>query len=159
MKAYDCPGSPPHTRGILRAYRMNPPRCGFTPAYAGNTQKPKSAGVQTQVHPRIRGEYLCYARENGIILGSPPHTRGILQENNLPVGCIRFTPAYAGNTFIVSLLRGIDQVHPRIRGEYRILPSFMRSIAGSPPHTRGIRATETEFTATSRFTPAYAGNT
>ena len=70
----------------------------------------------------------------------------------------RFTPAYAGNTGLLSGLSLQNSVHPRIRGEYPVLPTRVAFAGGSPPHTRGIRLLLLILNET-RFTPAYAGNT
>ena len=50
-------------------------------------------------------------------------------------------------------------VHPRIRGEYYWRGREKKSCLGSPPHTRGIQMVVKAYSFTSRFTPAYAGNT
>ena len=50
------------------------------------------------------------------------------------------------------------QVHPRIRGEYSVLPLRSFPNSGSPPHTRGIYLWLFCLGQGVRFTPAYAGN-
>ena len=71
----------------------------------------------------------------------------------------RFTPAYAGNTGLLSGLSLQNSVHPRIRGEYPVLPTRVAFAGGSPPHTRGIHVADAEDALALGFTPAYAGNT
>ena len=111
-------GSPPHTRGIPRS------RVGldcinrFTPAYAGNTMKILGHLLISGVHPRIRGEYPSSGTALLAAWGSPPHTRGIHSGTSAQAGCLRFTPAYAGNTGRGDGTAGTGWVHPRIRGEY-----------------------------------------
>ena len=152
-------GSPPHTRGILRDDVVVAETLGFTPAYAGNTRTADSKSACGGVHPRIRGEYKIFSVEECTKGGSPPHTRGI-QINVLECGEIRrFTPAYAGNTVPVDTQALTAWVHPRIRGEYSILPIYAVCISGSPPHTRGILRIRGFGSSWPRFTPAYAGNT
>ena len=51
---------------------------GITPAYAGNTLLKLEYATKVQDHPRIRGEYEVIVESPTFILGSPPHTRGIL---------------------------------------------------------------------------------
>ena len=72
-------GSPPHTRGILYKPILSLPNQRITPAYAGNTYIYFYFFVKEWDHPRIRGEY----RNNYLLIlhlmGSPPHTRGILK--------------------------------------------------------------------------------
>ena len=152
-------GSPPHTRGIpMTAPRQT--RCrGFTPAYAGNTHDSPSANAMQRVHPRIRGEYCLCSGLFSRTLGSPPHTRGIPSIRRRNFERLRFTPAYAGNTDQRSRKQVHQQVHPRIRGEYRATALHRLPVSGSPPHTRGIQALPNAVVAVTRFTPAYAGNT
>ena len=115
--------------------------------------------LEPKVHPRIRGEYIVNAESNPDDVGSPPHTRGIHHAGAYPGGSQRFTPAYAGNTVILRLLRLLRWVHPRIRGEYESRLHRLDLFPGSPPHTRGIPGINRSASLPYRFTPAYAGNT
>ena len=92
------PGSPPHTRGIQSVGLAFDHVSGFTPAYAGNTLTCRSRRTARGVHPRIRGEYAAVMSLPPHMLGSPPHTRGILTVGIFYGLNYRFTPAYAGNT-------------------------------------------------------------
>ena len=76
-------GSPPHTRGILKIIGGSHGDCGITPAHAGNTSDFRFALRTCQDHPRTRGEYQYVTTQNLNDMGSPPHTRGILQEARL----------------------------------------------------------------------------
>ena len=93
-----------------------------------------------------------------MLLGSPPHTRGIFFAVVVLFHCFGFTPAYAGNIVLFSLFIFLDQVHPRIRGEYTGNTPDIPPIPGSPPHTRGILSAFFFCPVQHRFTPAYAGN-
>ena len=53
-------GSPPLTRGIPLVSIIFTCLPGFTPAHAGNTHSPYLISCLIGVHPRSRGEYLCY---------------------------------------------------------------------------------------------------
>ena len=53
----------------------------------------------------------------------------------------------------------IGQDHPRLRGEHELTKISERIGAGSPPPTRGTRATYNQAEIINRITPAYAGNT
>ena len=112
-----------------------------------------------RVHPRIRGEYSLPRFQNAPVMGSPPHTRGILLDGVIPAHRFRFTPAYAGNTRFCHRSSDHAQVHPRIRGEYSTAVMLRPPCLGSPPHTRGIPLCFNLSSLASGFTPAYAGNT
>ena len=90
-------GSPPHTRGILIEKPKLIAFYRFTPAYAGNIAIVLFLIVAPEVHPRIRGEYFDDYKGQDVILGSPPHTRGIFVVVCVFLRGFRFTPAYAGN--------------------------------------------------------------
>ena len=74
----------------------------------------------------------------------------------LPAG---ITPAYAGNTYSLSLELCRLQDHPRLRGEHAILATKTNKIPGSPPPTRGTLFVCLRLHLAPRITPAYAGNT
>ena len=115
-----------------------------------------------------------------LMWGSPPHTRGILDEMKKAAGKRGITPAYAENTLTCRSnssaswdhprIRGeytVVQVispfssgnHPRIRGEYTNLSFYPYYLSGSPPHTRGILKYIFSKQHYMGITPAYAGNT
>ena len=93
-------GSPPHARGIQPWYFMAPTGHRFTPACAGNTTAHARSCVQQSVHPRMRGEYTCFASNRRPPTGSPPHARGIHIQGGSTTLAHRFTPACAGNTHL-----------------------------------------------------------
>ena len=97
--------------------------------------------------------------DNVVILGLPPHTRGIPIRRAGNHKLIGITPAYAGNTNFVQVSHKKDRDYPRIRGEYLplLVPDFL--ISGLPPHTRGILTGKRFGKLTVGITPAYAGNT
>ena len=68
------------------------------------------------------------------------------------------TPAYAGSMARWCIHRGWSWDHPRIRGEHKGDIPFLRSVIGSPPHTRGALYIDWEYGRITRITPAYAGS-
>ena len=90
----------------------------LTPAYAGNMDQQREFVLRIQAHPRIRGEYSTFASQFPDPVGSPPHTRGILELFLIEEFLIRLTPAYAGNILPKTLTASLIKAHPRIRGEY-----------------------------------------
>ena len=148
-------GSPPHTRGI-RDYVLHWNECRrFTPAYAGNTRQHRHRRKNSRVHPRIRGEYIACVFLFTIVLGSPPHTRGIPPGHGLQSLFQRFTPAYAGNTLDRECSVKRTEVHPRIRGEYKSPLTSPLVLPGSPPHTRGIHLGYVSCNQSKGFTPPH----
>ena len=152
-------GSSPHMRGIQSPMGMFPAYARFTPAHAGNTKHVQKNLPPAWVHPRLRGEYLSPVFLNLLISGSSPLTRGILLHAVEISRSCRFTPAHAGNTPPQPLFQWLHRVHPRSRGEYNELVLKTNDRRGSPPLTRGIPVERGGTGASTRFTPAHAGNT
>ena len=69
-------GSPPHTRGTLKAIHLYTLSVRITPAYAGNTTSSPFTSSSIGDHPRIRGEHINFTVFDKLAEGSPPHTRG-----------------------------------------------------------------------------------
>ena len=90
----------------------------ITPAYAGNTKTGNLKRSLIQDHPRIRGEHFLQVYCILFPLGSPPHTRGTLNNFVKDRKRRRITPAYAGNTFKSKFTGKVAEDHPRIRGEH-----------------------------------------
>ena len=125
----------------------------------GNTKAPSKLCKQLKDHPHIHGEYWKIQKQQIYQIGSPPHTWGIPTGPRLPISCLRITPTYMGNTFLIHLYSLLPGDHPHIHGEY-LSSLFTRcSHAGSPPHTWGILTSARTRTAVSRITPTYMGNT
>lgn len=72
---------------------------------------------------------------------------------------IRIIPACAGNTIACLYSRSPSRDHPRLRGEYAILPNSMVCPIGSSPPARGIPGQRDYTTESRRIIPACAGNT
>ena len=152
-------GSPPHTRGIQKQGYFRVFLCRITPAHAGNTAHDVRFFQSQWDHPRTRGEYSGMIFSARLVLGSPPHTRGILLGKGGGTQTYGITPAHAGNT-IFQLFDQLDKRdHPRTRGEYLRSGEGTPFKKGSPPHTRGIRRVGKVFLCEDGITPAHAGNT
>ena len=131
-------GSPPHARGRQVVNDTTGEVSGITPACAGKTSTRRLAKLQTQDHPRMRGEDFELMQEQydveGITpacagktcnpltggswsSGSPPHARG-RRGGNLPRRLrAGITPACAGKTWQRSNAHASVRDHPRMRGE------------------------------------------
>ena len=91
--------------------------------------------------------------------GSSPLSRGIRrrdQETRHRVGII---PALAGNTAAPHWRSFRRPDHPRSRGEYSVMVSFLPQRGGSSPLSRGIRRSRGGRADVVRIIPALAGNT
>ena len=93
------------------------------------------------------------------MIGSSPLTRGILNVNLYQINADRFIPAHAGNTPCLLSDVQVLEVHPRSRGEYRLLMPLILTSVGSSPLTRGIQWLGFDGSRTHGFIPAHAGNT
>ena len=109
--------------------------------------------------PRFRGEYTIDTPFLLLLIGSPPHPRGIQPVTELTSLDDGIIPASAGNTLVLSCALAGLRDHPRFRGEY---PSFLDAPlrhVGSPPHPRGIQYVQVAGLRVVGITPASAGNT
>ena len=132
---------------------------GIIPAYAGNTLPVLPNPFSPRDHPRICGEHgeidVCMAGN----MGSSPHMRGTRQERVERRGRLGIIPAYAGNTFIVGLVRFMAWDHPRVCGEHATSILAARFEWGSSPRMRGTQAVIVSDYIHLGIIPAYAGNT
>ena len=172
-------GSSPHTRGTPPVPSYDVERLRFIPAYAGNAHRPdgswcgapgssphtRGTPAGANARDRLNRFIPAYAGNASDQLGqltrddgSSPHTRGTLAGAGLPHLGKRFIPAYAGNAAAAPQTSSRVAVHPRIRGERRVISDRVASRVGSSPHTRGTRAGSDESHPHGRFIPAYAGN-
>ncbi len=132
---------------------------GITPAYAGHTVVLQEAPLPDGDHPRLRGAYRKENQNMVSVTGSPPLTRGILQQD-LGTECLSgITPAYAGHTSFRASLNLQRGDHPRLRGAYAYKGFIACASLGSPPLTRGIPFRCSVFSSSIGITPAYAGHT
>ena len=110
----------------------------ITPACAGNTPTAFFFVLGIWDHPRMRGEYTLPTFVTVVLLGSPPHARGIRRIPAVSDAGPGITPACAGNTGLTLMIFRIARDHPRMRGEYQKGGCAMYRNMGSPPHARGI---------------------
>ena len=132
-------GSPPHTRGTLFAEYLSGDSPRITPAYTGNTSSTTTMTPTQQDHPRIHGEHLLNCSCVFPPKGSPPHTRGTPFCFCSVQTLSRITPAYTGNTPLITNSVLTSRDHPRIHGEHIQLFLDVKFHVGSPPHTRGTQ--------------------
>ena len=152
-------GSSPRMRGTRSIGDADERAFRFIPAYAGNTATDMASGRSKSVHPRVCGEHPAAHRIRKAKPGSSPRMRGTQEclDNNLATE--RFIPAYAGNTVGIVIRHGCVPVHPRVCGEHFLLVAEMFVFDGSSPRMRGTHKERNNGTRSSRFIPAYAGNT
>ena len=152
-------GSSPHTRGLRRLVSSTIRTSRIIPAHAGFTHHPTGPDDHHRDHPRTRGVYVGGLA--GVLDddGSSPHTRGLLSGHLPPENKERIIPAHAGFTPVVydDKLRVAD--HPRTRGVYVTAGMSPGSVAGSSPHTRGLRCNSNRSNSVVRIIPAHAGFT
>ena len=132
---------------------------GSPPAYAGNTYLIFEPVAEAKDHPRIRGKHSSGLSQRCDYRGSPPHTRETRVQDRIKSDASGITPAYAGNTSLITSANCIAGDHPRIRGKHEIHSASSHEVSGSPPHTRETPNGNSDFSSMLGITPAYAGNT
>ena len=130
-------GSSPLTRGTRTLHRQRLLPIRFIPAYAGNSVLSDILREPVTVHPRLRGELIIAHNTRTSAIGSSPLTRGTPRSRMTTIICLRFIPAYAGNSLWTMCSWILSSVHPRLRGELQIRGSIFLYRGGSSPLTRG----------------------
>ena len=153
----DEEGSPPLTRGKVKARLTIPEPIRITPAYAGKRYLQIHRKDEYGDHPRLRGEKSSMLPITTASAGSPPLTRGKVDRNATDFINVGITPAYAGKSRTLHGLPLAPWDHPRLRGEKRPCPPGADCTVGSPPLTRGKVLGWQPFPAAPGITPAYAG--
>ena len=152
-------GSSPLTRGKRNSGGERVGGCGLIPAHAGKTDNSVNLQVNTQAHPRSRGENAPHAHPAAPSTGSSPLTRGKRRRRARTPSRAGLIPAHAGKTGCVRARRRRSRAHPRSRGENDCRAMPTRSPAGSSPLTRGKRTDSCPSGRTPWLIPAHAGKT
>ena len=150
-------GSPPPMRGKVPQFYFSQTVYRITPAYAGKRVKKSAMQSAGQDHPRLCGEKVAKCSPEDTFDGSPPPMRGKGSLKNPVTLEKRITPAYAGKSDELDLLKYACKDHPRLCGEKVELLQSRRRYAGSPPPMRGKATKRFIRLTTSGITPAYAG--
>ena len=152
-------GSSPHSRGAPPPDGPGTAPVRIIPAFAGSTATDVWTRVQSQDHPRIRGEHDPDTEEVLVRSGSSPHSRGApncSHSSNYSPGII---PAFAGSTHPPRRWSGDSWDHPRIRGEHDAHEVRELAADGSSPHSRGALQAPIRLDQVRRIIPAFAGST
>ena len=130
-------GSSPRMRGTPTNNNTSSIVAGIIPAYAGNTCEERRRCGQDRDHPRVCGEHDVCNSGLAVNQGSSPRMRGTLCGVPRDTTTRGIIPAYAGNTYYVTLPRLIVWDHPRVCGEHGELVHVGQPVAGSSPRMRG----------------------
>ena len=150
---------PARAGNTRRRRAVAPLRQRFIPARAGNTTNRRILGSELPVHPRSRGEHVGVGVEVRARAGSSPLARGTQSISRRRRLRARFIPARAGNTCGPPCCTSPRPVHPRSRGEHRIVGKRKVMVVGSSPLARGTLTHVAGRHLAERFIPARAGNT
>ncbi len=137
--AHSTRGSPPQVRGKLYVLIRGLPLPRITPAGAGKTTRGAAKRLTAKDHPRRCGENRCRCLRLQHINGSPPQVRGKRGIHCIIPNSNGITPAGAGKTKNLALVKLDSWDHPRRCGENLLLPLRGPSSVGSPPQVRGKR--------------------
>ena len=152
-------GSSPLTRGKRNSGGERVGGCGLIPAHAGKTDNSVNLQVNTQAHPRSRGENAPHAHPAAPSTGSSPLTRGKRRRRARTPSRAGLIPAHAGKTERRTRGAPTRRAHPRSRGENPAATSTRLEPAGSSPLTRGKHLAGHVAPAGRRLIPAHAGKT
>ena len=145
-------GRPPRRKG-----RRDP--LGATPAGAGTTGRPGSAGMDVRSYPRRRGDDQLEHRDAYADAELPPQARGRRVEAGQPLQHDGATPAGAGTTAPTRRPGGPARSYPRRRGDDGG-SSGIRALARElPPQARGRPPVIAGYAPVEGATPAGAGTT
>ena len=105
-------------RGLLFDEVLDDVKVGITPAGAGTTRIVTEQMDTIRDHPRWCGDYdkIKYLRKRNE--GSPPLVRGLLTALLEDTGWQGITPAGAGTTATLILIKAPFRDHPRWCGDY-----------------------------------------
>ena len=131
----------------------------FIPAGAGNTDHGVQNSDQDAVYPRWRGEHCNKLFISRTTCGLSPLARGTHEIPPAALRNMRFIPAGAGNTKLITFSALLDPVYPRWRGEHGMIAGVGRLGTGLSPLARGTPPVSVSLTLSRRFIPAGAGNT
>ncbi len=131
---------------------------GSSPRVRGTRTSSSRRVSPWSVHPRVCGELLCRAADDGQILGSSPRVRGTPARRPRGSGLGRFIPACAGNSGLRRAPAIASPVHPRVCGELVGKDGDNVWVDGSSPRVRGTQWHRNSRAAPTRFIPACAGN-
>ncbi len=96
--------------------------------------------------------------QNRLPCGSSPRARGTVNNSFSEMVEDRFIPASAGNSISICRFDVGISVHPRERGEQKVLCHHNGKYNGSSPRARGTVASAYSSPPAQRFIPASAGN-
>ena len=167
-------GSSPRARGTLAIHFLELGLVRFIPASAGNTCEVFHEKAVFSVHPRERGEHLCYleragpgaslrrahtTKRHGRREGGRPRIQKLCSASIRRFCLTSNTAQYSRPPiFLIARITG-RPVHPRERGEHLAQSLVRVPGGGSSPRARGTRPSPRAAPPTRRFIPASAGNT
>ena len=138
--------------------RSPPSTClGITPAYAGKSFSVLVFGPHVRDRPRVCGEKSQGTQHGEGGGGSPPRMRGKAQDWLASDKANRITPAHAGKSVMLKILRDTAGDHPRACGEKFLDFYIFHRMEGSPPRMRGKEDLIYRKDVMLRITPAHAG--
>ena len=114
---------------------------------------------KSQDHPCSRGNHRQPTMTDQHHEGSPPLTREPPLFHFLIISSCRITPAHAGTTAAIALVKSLFRDHPRSRGNHIYSARSDWKSPGSPPLTREPLSARSRQSARGRITPAHAGTT
>ena len=152
-------GSSPHARRARHHRGRWAQGSGIIPACAGSTQARGLSGRHGGNHPRMRGEHSRSTWGVGLVSGSSPHARGVLDPARILPPLSGIISACAGSTPKRIPAPDRSRDHPRMRGEHLISLIALVRDWGSSPHARRALKPRHHIIEGWGIIPACAGST
>ena len=152
-------GSSPLTRGKPARRYPRSAEGGLIPAHAGKTLIMLGIPVNTEAHPRSRGENEHPTDYRSSSSGSSPLTRGKPADDLHRTVAQGLIPAHAGKTVFRRTKAKTARAHPRSRGENSMQPYVDQLREGSSPLTRGKQPRRSSPQIPAGLIPAHVGKT
>ena len=149
------PGTPPG----LMSRSLHLKHTGRSPTRPGFIGSSSLLGQVLLDHPRSRGVYDMRVKGDNGLIGSSPLARGLPFYIDVTLFHRRIIPARAGFTVPQTCTTIRLRDHPRSRGVYTTILSFLELLTGSSPLARGLLVKAGRIEESTRIIPARAGFT
>ena len=149
----------PRVRGLPGMVISTPLSVRYNPACAGTTTDRGRGGSGCPIQPRVCGDYMTSGRTMASRIDTTPRVRGLLFGPSVAVGSRRYNPACAGTTLNFAEDMLLNQIQPRVCGDYAQSSRPRWEADDTTPRVRGLPDVIRREVDDARYNPACAGTT